>query len=206
MPSAEEIVAFRDDRPPPGQSPYLPGFASEVGIAIVEYDESWPDLYADVEGRVRHALGFRVLGIEHVGSTSVPGLAAKPIIDLDLVLADPDDEGAYVPALEAAGFTLRIREPWWYRHRLLRLDAPRANLHVFGPESPEPVRHRLFRDWLRAHAEDRDLYASVKRESADAANAGGENAEQYNARKQLVVRQVYERAFSAAGLPASPSG
>jgi GrpB-like predicted nucleotidyltransferase (UPF0157 family) len=200
VPSAEEIVTFRDEPPPPGESPYLPGFASEAGIAIVEYDESWPDLYADVERLVRDALGFRVLGIQHVGSTSVPGLAAKPIIDLDLVVADPDDESGYVPALEAIGFTLRIREPWWYRHRLLRLDAPRANLHVFGPESPEPVRHRLFRDWLRSRPEDRELYASIKRGSAEAANAHGEDAEQYNARKQLVLRQIYHRAFVAAGL------
>ena len=200
VPSAEEIVTFRDTPPPPGESPWLPGFSSEAGIAVVAYDETWPSVYDAITGRVRGALGFRVLGLQHVGSTSVPGLAAKPVIDLDLVVADPDDEGSYVPPLEAAGFTLRIREPWWYRHRLLRLDEPRANLHVFGPESPEPLRHRLFRDWLTSHPEDRELYAAAKREAADAANAGGEDGEQYNARKERVIREIYARAFEAAGL------
>jgi GrpB-like predicted nucleotidyltransferase (UPF0157 family) len=200
MPSAEEIVTFSDTPPPPGESPWLPGFSSEAGIAVVPYSVTWPDRYADVERLVRQALGFRVLGLQHVGSTSVPGLAAKPVLDVDLVVADPDDEGNYVPPLDAAGFTLRIREPWWYRHRLLRLDAPRTNLHVFGPECPEPVRHRLFRDWLRSHPEDRELYASVKRASAQAANAAQEDVEQYNARKEAVLREIYARAFEAAGL------
>jgi GrpB-like predicted nucleotidyltransferase (UPF0157 family) len=200
VPSAEEIVTFLDDTPPPGESPYVPGFASEAGVAVVPYAVSWPETFAEVERQVREALGFRVLSLEHVGSTSVPGLAAKPVIDVDLVVADPDDEAAYVPPLERAGFVLRIREPWWYRHRLLRHDDPRANLHVFGPESPEPVRHRLFRDWLRSHPGDRELYASVKREAAHAANAGGESVEQYNARKQQVLREIYARAFEAAGL------
>jgi GrpB-like predicted nucleotidyltransferase (UPF0157 family) len=141
-----------------------------------------------------------VLGLEHVGSTAVPGLPAKPVIDIDLAVADADDEDAYVPDLAAAGFTLRIREPWWYGHRMLRADQPRANLHVFAPDSPEPVRHRIFRDWLRQDADDRDLYASTKAEAAKAANALGEHVMQYNARKQAVVREIYARAFAAAGL------
>jgi hypothetical protein len=76
------------------------------------------------------------------GSTSVPGLAAKPIIDIDLTVADPAREQDYVPALEAIGFRLVIREPWWYGHRTLAADEPRCNLHVFGFDSPEPIKHR----------------------------------------------------------------
>src|SRR5690606_23468257 len=129
-------------------------------------------------------LGFRVLSLEHVGSTAVPGLAAKPVIDVDLVVADPDDEDAYVPALVAAGFELRVREPWWFGHRVLRTLQPRSHLHVFGLDSPEPVKRRIFRDWLRSNEEDRVRYARAKREAAAEANAAGEHGMQYNARKE----------------------
>lgn len=206
MPSAQDIVTFDDAPPPPGMTPWVvPG---EVGsdVAVVAYDSGWTDAFEQVARRVRAALGLRVLALEHVGSTSVPGLSAKPIIDVDLVVADPDDESAYVPALAAEGFELRVREPWWYRHRMLRSAHPRANLHVFGPESPEPVRHTLFRDWLRASADDRALYAEAKAESARATKELGEGVEEYNARKQRVIREIYRRAFAAAGLQPAPPG
>jgi GrpB-like predicted nucleotidyltransferase (UPF0157 family) len=105
-----------------------------------------------------------------------------------------------VPALEAAGFTLVIREPWWYGHRALTADEPRCNLHVFGFDSPEPVRHRIFRDWLRGNPGDRDSYADIKRQAASEANARGEHVMQYNARKEQLIREIYMRAFAAAGL------
>jgi GrpB-like predicted nucleotidyltransferase (UPF0157 family) len=141
-----------------------------------------------------------VLQLEHVGSTSVPGLPAKPIIDIDLTVADPEHERDHVPALEAIGFRLVIREPWWYGHRALVADEPRCNLHVFGFDSAELVRHRIFRDWLRGNAGERDRYAATKRHAASEANAGGEHVMPYNARKQQVIREIYHRAFVAAGL------
>jgi GrpB-like predicted nucleotidyltransferase (UPF0157 family) len=141
-----------------------------------------------------------VLQLDHVGSTSVQGLAAKPVIDIDLTVADPSREQDYVPELETIGFQLVIREPWWYGHRALRADEPRCNLHVFGFDSPEPVRHRIFRDWLRGNPDERDRYAAAKREAASEANAGGEHVMQYNGRKQQVIREIYHRAFVAAGL------
>jgi len=156
--------------------------------------------YDRLAGRIREVLGWRVLVLEHVGSTSVPGLAAKPVIDIDLTVADPDREQDYVPALETTGFRLVIREPWWYGHRALVADEPRCNLHVFGFDSPEPVRHRIFRDWLRGNPADRDRYAVVKRQAASEANAGGEHVMQYNARKQRVIRDIYHDAFVATGL------
>jgi len=82
----------------------------------------------------------------------------------------------------------------------LTADEPRCNLHVFGFDSPEPLRHRIFRDWLRGNSEERDRYAAAKRQAASAANAGGEHVMQYNARKQRVIREIYQRAFAAAGL------
>jgi len=141
-----------------------------------------------------------VLQLEHVGSTAVPGLAAKPIIDIDLTVADPGREQDYVPALEAAGFRLVIREPWWHGHRMLRSDEPPCNLHVFGFDSPELVKHRIFRDWLRGNPGERDRYAATKRRAAAEANAGAEHVMQYNARKQQVIREIYRRAFIATGL------
>ena len=167
---------------------------------MTDPDPAWPPQYEDLAGRIREALGWRVLQLEHVGSTAVPGLAAKPVIDIDLTVADPGREHDYVPALEAAGFTLVIREPWWYGHRVLRADDPACNLHVFGFDSPELVRHRILRDWLRGNPDERDRYAAIKRQAAAAANARGEHVMQYNARKQQVLREIYRRAFIAAGL------
>ena len=163
-------------------------------------DPAWPRQFAELAGRIRAALGWRVLQLEHVGSTSVPGLTAKPVIDIDLAVADSDREQDYVPALQRAGFRLWVREPWWYGHRLLRADQPECNLHVFGIDSPELVRHRIFRDWLRGNSDERDRYAAAKLRAAAEANAAGEHGMQYNARKQQVIREIYHRAFVAAGL------
>jgi GrpB-like predicted nucleotidyltransferase (UPF0157 family) len=200
MPGRAEIVAFDDSPPPPGADPWVPGAAPAVGVEVSGPDPAWPRQYDDLAGRIRKVLGWRVLQLEHVGSTSVPGLAAKPVIDIDLTVADPGSEQAYVPALETLGFRLVIREPWWYGHRALRADEPRCNLHVFGFDSPELVRHRIFRDWLRGNPQERDRYAATKRQAASEANAGGEHVMQYNARKQQVIREMYHRAFVAAGL------
>jgi len=181
-------------------SPLLAGAAPDVDLVLQDYDPSWPDAYAAIAQRVRDALGLRALSVEHIGSTAVPGLVAKPVIDVDLLVADPDLEQSYVPQLEAAGFVLRLREPWWYRHRMLRLDEPRVNLHVFGHDSPEPLRHRVFRDWLRLSSEDRELYAAAKSAAVTASTFLGEDVEHYNDRKSGTVREIYGRAFVAAGL------
>jgi GrpB-like predicted nucleotidyltransferase (UPF0157 family) len=200
VPSRAEIVTFDDSPPPPGADSWVPGAAPATGIEVAEADPAWPRWYDDLAGRIRQALGWRAVQLEHVGSTSVPGLAAKPIIDIALIVADPGREQDYVPALERIGFRLTIREPWRYGHRALVADDPRCNLHVFGFDSPEPVRHRIFRDWLRGTPEDRDRYAAAKRQAAAAANASGEHVMQYNARKQQVLRDIYHRAFLATGL------
>jgi GrpB-like predicted nucleotidyltransferase (UPF0157 family) len=200
VPSRAEIVSFADAELPPGADPWVPGAAPRVGIEVTDPDPAWPQQYDELADRIREALGWRVLQLEHVGSTSVPGLAAKPVIDIDLTLADPGREQDYRPALGMAGFRLVIREPWRCGHRALVADQPRCNLHVYGFDSPEPVRHRIFRDWLRGNPEERELYAAAKRQAAAAANAGGEHVMQYNARKEQVVREIYRRAFTAAGL------
>jgi GrpB-like predicted nucleotidyltransferase (UPF0157 family) len=200
MPTREEIVTFDDSPPPPGENGWLPTTGRRTDIKITDPDPDWPLLYDEFAARIGQVLGWRAIQLEHVGSTSVPGLPAKPIIDIDLTVADPNREADYVPALETIGFELVIREPWWYGHRALTTDEPRSNLHVFGFDSPELVRHRIFRDWLRGNPDERDRYAAVKRQSADDANANSEHVMQYNARKQQVLREIYHRAFVATGL------
>jgi GrpB-like predicted nucleotidyltransferase (UPF0157 family) len=135
-------------------------------ITISHYDSSWPARYRREEVRIRAVLGERVIAVEHVGSTAVPGLPAKDRIDIDLIVADPADEDAYVPDLTAAGYLLRARDPHWYEHRCLWTENHDVNLHVFGPDCDEYLRHIVFRDWLRTHPDDRDRYAAQKYESA----------------------------------------
>jgi GrpB-like predicted nucleotidyltransferase (UPF0157 family) len=199
-PTPEEITRHHEADPPEGASAWVPGARPRKGIEVVEPDPAWPWAFGQLDERIRIALGADALEVQHVGSTAVPGLPAKPVIDVDLTVADPADEPAWLPRLEAEGFVLVIREPWWHEHRCLVHDDPRCNLHVFGPDSPEPIRHRLFRDWLVAHPEDRDRYRDAKLGAAHEANAAGEHVMGYNARKEPVIRAIYDRAFRAAGL------
>jgi GrpB-like predicted nucleotidyltransferase (UPF0157 family)/predicted enzyme related to lactoylglutathione lyase len=135
-------------------------------VVLADHDPAWAATADALVQDVRSALGDRALVLEHVGSTSVPGLAAKPVIDLVLAVPDPTDEAAYVPALEGLGYTLHIREPDWHQHRLLKHADPTVNLHVFGAGTAEVHTMVAFRDHLRTHDGDRALYESTKRELA----------------------------------------
>ena len=163
-------------------------------ISLAEYDPAWPALYAAEASKIRAALGERALLLEHAGSTSVPGLTAKPLIDIILVVADPADEAAYVPALEAVGYALHIREPDWYEHRVLKGAEPPVNLHVFGSGCEEVERMLLFRDWMRSHDDDRDRYARAKR---DLAAREWTYVQHYADAKSEVVREIITRAIAA---------
>ncbi|HEX3814528.1 MAG TPA: GrpB family protein [Mycobacteriales bacterium] len=160
-------------------------------IELAEYDKAWPALFTREAQRIRAVLGATALRIEHVGSTSVPGLLAKPIIDLLLVVPDSADEAAYVPALENAGYVLRVREPEWFEHRLFRGPDTRINLHVFTVDVTEIDRMLRFRDWLRRHDDDRDLYAQTKRELA---RRDWRHVEDYANAKTAVVQEIMSRA------------
>ena len=135
-------------------------------VLLAAYSPQWPRLYEREADRIRSVLGNRVLLLEHIGSTSVPGLAAKPIIDILMVVADPADEPSYVPPLEGAGYRLVIREPGWYQHRVLNGPDTDLNLHVHPPGSPEIDKHLRFRDHLRANPADRELYERAKQDLA----------------------------------------
>jgi len=200
MLSAAEIIAFSDAQAPAGQSHFVGAHGPTTELGLAPYDPSWPKLYETLVGRIRAGLGSAVLALDHVGSTAVPGLAAKPTIDIDLTVADGADEASYVPALEAHGFDLAIREPWWYGHRLMRHSQPGCNLHIWSPDCAEAARHLIFRDWLRANPADRDLYLSAKRVASAQVTAQGGHVEAYNAHKQDVIREIYARAFDALGL------
>jgi GrpB-like predicted nucleotidyltransferase (UPF0157 family) len=166
-------------------------------VQLADYDPGWPGQYEREAARIRSALGDRVLLLEHIGSTSVPGLAAKPVIDILLVVADPAAENAYVPALEGAGYRLVIREPGWYQHRLLNGPEgtePSVNLHVHPPDSPEIARNLRFRDRLRADRADRGLYERTKRQLAA---RDWTYMQQYADAKGEVVEAIMRRAEAA---------
>ena len=163
-------------------------------IELKAYDPQWPLRYAALEREIRAALGAVVLKLEHVGSTSVLGLSAKPVIDIVLAVSDSADEDSYVPALEALGFVLKIREPDWFRHRLLKTPEADVNLHVFSHGCEEVARLLAFRDWLRAHEDDRRLYERTKQELAARTWKYMQN---YADAKSDVVNAILTRALAS---------
>lgn len=194
MPFPAELTERRIGRPGEG---WLPGVGvPDEPIVLAEHDPAWAAAFSSESVRIREALGAVALRVEHVGSTAVPGLVAKPVLDIDVWVADSDDEQAYVRALAAAGHTLVLREPWWNGHRML-CPAPgsglRVNLHVFPRTAPEPTRHLLFRDWLRSHDDDRERYARVKRRLAASTVA---DPAAYNLAKNEVIDAIYARVFA----------
>lgn len=165
-------------------------------ITLAEYDPQWPVLFDREATRVRAVLGATAVRVEHAGSTSVPGLAAKPIIDIVLAVPDSADEESYLPALEAVGYTLRIREPDWFEHRLFKGPDTDINMHVFTAGEPEIDRMLLFRDWLRANDADRDAYLQVKR---DLARRTWRHVQHYADAKTAIVQEIMARATEATG-------
>ena len=168
--------------------------AHAAPIDLAEYDPEWPLLFEREAERICAALGERALRVEHVGSTSVPGLAAKPLIDMVLVVSDSADEEAYVPPLEATGYVLRIREPDWFEHRLFKGPDTNVNVHTFSAGCEEVERMLAFRDWLRAHDDDRELYESAKRELAA---REWKYVQNYADAKSAVVNEIVTRALTA---------
>lgn len=163
-------------------------------IKIAEYDPEWPRLFEREAERITRALGTEVRLLEHAGSTSVPGLAAKPRIDIILAVANSADESTYVPALEGAGYVLRIREPEWFEHRVFKGPDTDVNLHVFTQGCPEIDRMLLFRDWLRSHPSDRQLYERTKRELV---RQNWQYMQNYADAKTAVVNEIIARARKA---------
>ncbi|WP_406831371.1 GrpB family protein [Pedococcus sp. KACC 23699] len=193
-----------DEGPPPPSAVVGNLTPYAVPVVVVEHDPAWAARFEAERAAITAALGPVAVTVEHVGSTSVPGLPAKPVIDILLLVPDSSDESAYVSALEAAGYTLRIREPAWLEHRVLyrRVDSGSphdVNLHVFSPGAAdaEIARMRVFRDWLRTHPQDRELYAATKRELA---TRRWRYVQDYADAKTEVVEEILSRA----GAPPAP--
>ena len=162
-------------------------------IYLADYDPAWPSIFTQLEHAIRDALGEKVALLKHVGSTSVPGLSAKPIIDIVLAVSESSDESAYIPQLETLGYVLKIREPDWYEHRVLKLEDPKVNLHIFSSGCEEIERMIAFRDWLRIHPEDRKLYEATKR---NLSQQTWKYIQNYADAKSAIVQEIMNRVYS----------
>lgn len=148
------------------QDPVLIGGVEKRKIKIVDYNPNWPEKFEEHSRRIRNVIDDRLLQIEHIGSTAVPDLATKPIIDILVIVEDAGNESTYLPYLESAGYVLRVREPDWHEHRMFRTPELDVHIHIFSPNSPEIKRYLIFRDRLRNSVEDRNLYEQTKRRLA----------------------------------------
>jgi GrpB-like predicted nucleotidyltransferase (UPF0157 family) len=172
-------------------------------IVLVAPDPAWPRIFGVEAAAIRAVLGERVRLLEHVGSTAVPGLPAKPIVDIVLEVVDSANEPAYIPAMEAAGYTLRIREPEWHEHRVLKGPNVNINLHVFSAGCPETRRMLAFRDHLRRDESDRSQYGRTKQELAART---WRYVQHYADAKSAVVSEIMSRALPDTGEQAGPAG
>lgn len=163
-------------------------------IYLVPYNPKWPAMFSRLAGKVREVLVERVLLLEHVGSTAVPGLSAKPIIDMILAVSDSTDEESYVPPLREEGFVLRVREPDWFEHRMFKTPDIDGNLHVFSGGCEQIVRMVAFRDWIREHEDDRRLYEEAKRELAART---WRHVQNYADAKSEVIHEITARALES---------
>ena len=162
-------------------------------VHLKSYDPTWPALFTAEAANIRAALGDSVVVLEHVGSTSIAGMPAKPIIDILLAVADSSDEDAYAPALTVQGYRLHLREPDWEQHRVMKGESPDVNLHVFTAGSGEIARMLGFRDRCRSHPEEFRLYRDTKQALA---NQVWRHMQHYANAKGEVVEAIIGRALS----------
>jgi GrpB-like predicted nucleotidyltransferase (UPF0157 family) len=160
-------------------------------IVIADYDPAWAERFDREEAKIRAALGEAALSVEHIGSTSVPGLAAKLIVDVLLVVEDSSDEASYLSALEGAGYVLRVREPDFDEHRMFRTPEKDVHVHVYSSDSPEINRYLLLRERLREDEGDRELYSRTKR---DLASRDWPSMQHYAEAKTEVIEGTIARA------------
>ena len=174
----------------------LIGGVEKRKIVIADYDPLWPEIFQKHAAIIAQALGKKAITIEHVGSTAVPGLAAKPIIDIDVLVEDSSNEEAYLPPLLAAGYVLRVREPDWHEHRMLRTPELDVHMHIFSLGCVESTRHLAFRDHLRSHPTDRLRYEAVKRKLS---KEDWPDMNDYARAKSEVVEEITTRALQTIG-------
>jgi len=178
----------------------LLGGVEKTRIHLVDYDAGWPSKFRTHAAKIAAALGAVALRVEHIGSTSVPGLAAKPIIDILVVVQESSEESAYLPPLERAGYVLRVREPHWHEHRMFRTPERDVHIHVYSAGCPEIQRNLIFRDRLRTNAEDRQRYAQTKRELA---TKDWSDMNEYAAAKTDVIESIIAAAEARDAISAA---
>ena len=171
----------------------LVGDASGIGLKLHSHHDRWADIYRDHRGRIRDALAAMDVEIEHIGSTSVPGLAAKPIIDIVVTVEDITAEEDFLDALLVAGYELRVREPG---HRLVRTSDHDVHVHLFERGDPAVDEYLLLRERLRSDADDRALYESTKRALL---SKRWDDKNDYTKAKTDVILAIKERAREARG-------
>lgn len=162
-------------------------------IEIVPYSSAWPHQFQDHSTRIKDAIGEVALRIEHIGSTSVERLAAKPIIDILVVIADPSKEELYLQSLLNAGYELRVREPDYDNHRMFRTTERDVHIHIYPPSSEEVERYLIFRDFLRTNPEARDEYAALKQKLSE---SNWKDMNEYSAAKTSFIDEIITRAKS----------
>jgi GrpB-like predicted nucleotidyltransferase (UPF0157 family) len=159
-------------------------------LFLAEYDPAWGSAYAAHEARVRAAVGSTAVDVQHIGSTSVPGLAAKPIIDILVTVPDITAEEDYLEPLLAEGYVLRVREPG---HRLVRTAQREVHIHILEVGDPAAGDYLLLRDHLRVDRADRRLYEATKRELLEQDWA---DMNAYADAKTAVIEEIKQRAWS----------
>jgi len=173
----------------------LIGGREPANVTVLDHDPGWAPRFRAERARIRRVLGAGAKRIEHVGSTAVPGLAAKPIIDIVVAVNDVDEEAAYVPALESAAYVLRVREDG---HRMFRTRARDVHVHVYRDGDGEITNLLLLREWLRDNPDDRQLYERTKRELA---SRPWPDTNHYAAAKTDVINTIMQRARASEQRP-----
>jgi GrpB-like predicted nucleotidyltransferase (UPF0157 family) len=180
----------RRPRRPDVTTTELVGGPEPLTVGLELHDPRWADVFAEQRRRIHEALGPDV-PVEHIGSTSVPGLAAKPIVDVVVTVDDVTAEEDYLDALLGAGYELRVREP---AHRMVRTPERDVHVHVYEHDHPAVEEYFLLRDRLRTHEADRALYERTKRSLIKRRWA---DMNDYADAKTEVVEAIKERARAA---------
>ena len=179
--------------PDPVHETGLLGGVETRTIVVVPYRPEWPGLFRRHAERIAAVLGEAALQIEHIGSTAVPGLAAKPIIDMLVVVENSCDEDTYLPAMESCGYVLRVREPEFEEHRMFRIADEDVHVHVLSRGSSEIGRYLRFRDALRGSAAFRAKYQGLKQALARQ-NRPEMNA--YAAAKTELIEEILRSSYT----------
>ncbi|MGE6783497.1 GrpB family protein [Ensifer adhaerens] len=160
-------------------------------VEIVAYDPGWPQRYRESEGELRRILGALAIAVDHIGSTAVPGMAAKAIIDIDVTLKSLADVAAASALLVEAGYQARGNryddDVWAF---LLQDVEPKLRVYLCPPDNETHRRRLVFRDHLRSREDSASAYAALKARLADAHRYDGDR---YTVEKSSFINAIVDR-------------